>query len=408
MPPAAASRPSPASGSPTRASCAAMRRSQASASSKPPPSAAPPISASVTSGAVSSRAASRCRRAHQLQHPFQPVRRRDALAHQRQVGAGAEHPARAAQVQHRHFGVGAGGLDSRFDRVDQRFVERVDRRARQREREHARAAGRLHQGCAARARLMTGAPRPAGASRRSLRRSSLPVGVRGSAAIAVQRARALVRRQRRGALAQHALDFGAPGRRAPRRTRRRCRRRPGPARSTAAGLQQAGRAGGQPLLEFDQVHPAALDLDQRVLAAGKAPAAAVGAQEQVGRAERAVAESSRPAPPGDRDSPGPGSTRGCAGASGCPAAAASGSSGCTSTPGEACKPSSPALRREHQHQRLGGAVAVDHADAGGLLPGFAQAGRQGLAGRHAQPARRWPPAKAPGRHAAGCGTATAR
>jgi hypothetical protein len=43
-----------------RASCAAMRQSQASASSNPPPTVVPPSSASVTQGKFSERANTRC------------------------------------------------------------------------------------------------------------------------------------------------------------------------------------------------------------------------------------------------------------------------------------------------------------------------------------------------------------
>ena len=55
VPPAPGIKPSRTSGRPILASFAAMRRSQASASSKPPPIAAPPISASVTCGSASMR-----------------------------------------------------------------------------------------------------------------------------------------------------------------------------------------------------------------------------------------------------------------------------------------------------------------------------------------------------------------
>ena len=56
VPPAAGSRPSRASGKPSRALSATTRRSQASANSKPPPSAGPPISATDTRGLRSMRA----------------------------------------------------------------------------------------------------------------------------------------------------------------------------------------------------------------------------------------------------------------------------------------------------------------------------------------------------------------
>ena len=55
----------------------------------------------------------------QREHPFQPGGRGDALRHQGQVGAGAEHAVRAAQVDHRHAAVGAGRVDRAFHRLDQ-------------------------------------------------------------------------------------------------------------------------------------------------------------------------------------------------------------------------------------------------------------------------------------------------
>src|SRR5664279_4153303 len=56
------------------------------------------------------------------------------------------------------------------------------------------------------------------------------------------------------------------------------------------GILEAGCPGRQTLFEIDQIDPAATDLDQRVLAARKTPAAPCVAREQVGRAEVPVAE----------------------------------------------------------------------------------------------------------------------
>jgi hypothetical protein len=150
-----------------RASCAAMRQSHASASSKPPPFG------DGHAGQVLEPREHALHVLHDRDHAVASLRRGDARADQRQVGTGAERLQRAAQMQHRQRRVGLGQVEHGVEFGEQPVVDGVDRRAR--ERDHQRGAdalggdhGRVHvhpSNCSA-----------------SLRRSSLPVAVRGSAA----------------------------------------------------------------------------------------------------------------------------------------------------------------------------------------------------------------------------------
>ena len=132
-----------------------------------------------TSGAASRRAYSRCMPRTTSVIASGPLRRREAGCDQRQVGAGAERRAdRCAGAAPRRRRRRSRCSSTASQRGDQRVVERVDRRARQRRDQHAADAFGWTPVVAHRRHPSVRC------SSCSLRRSSLPVGVRGKASTA--------------------------------------------------------------------------------------------------------------------------------------------------------------------------------------------------------------------------------
>ena len=148
----------------------------------------------------------------------------------------------------------------------------------------------------------------------SLRRSSLPVGVRGSARQRVQPARPLVRRQR---ARRRRAGRHRPAAASPATKNSATASTPSPSGTqTAAASTMPVACVGEVLFELDQIDPAAVDLDQRILAAGKAPSRRWRCAG-TGRPGRTAGRrgKSRPAPAAGRGSRARASAHGTQGAS---------------------------------------------------------------------------------------------